>query len=70
MSAFEEGVIPEEKENWKDGQKEGRVGGQDMRKKRDTEEGKDRKGVNAERAAARKNIWEPSGSREKNAGLS
>lgn len=23
MSAFEEGVIPEEKENWKDGQKEG-----------------------------------------------
>lgn len=41
-----------------------------MRKERDTNGGKDRKRANAERAAALKNIWEPSGSGEKNAGLS
>lgn len=59
---FAKGVIPEERENWK--------GRQNMWKERDTEGGKDRKRANAERAAALKNIWEPSGSGEKNAGLS
>lgn len=57
--------------------KRGKIGrtnrrrGQNMWKERNAEGGKDRKRANAERAAAlKKNIWEPSGSREKNAGLS
>lgn len=67
-STFVEGVIPEEKENWKDGRTEGAeyVKGERRRERG----GKDRKRANAERAAALKNIWEPSGSGEKNAGLS
>lgn len=66
------GVIPEESENWKDRQKEGveyasreiksHRGGRKIKREQMERE--------RERVAALKNIWESSGSGEKNAGLS
>lgn len=67
-SAFVKGVIPKERENWRDRKKEGALNVKG--KARETQRGKDRESKSGVRAPALKNIWEPSGSGEKNAGLS
>lgn len=63
-STLVKGVIPEERENWRDREREGAlyVKGELERQRGG--------GIERARAPALKNIWEPSGSGEKNAGLS